>query len=90
MLYATIGGIWFSSLIVAFIFGFYIRSIVNRTKQARLEIEALATQLAHRKVKEKEAEPVSSFIDMEDAEQLIKWEHEQIMKKLNPETYDDE
>lgn len=90
MLYATIGGIWFASIVVAFLFGFYLRTIVNRTKQARLEVEALTEQLARRKKKEKEVDSESHFIDMEDAQSVIEWEHKEMLKKLNPEKYEDE
>lgn len=89
MFFAIFGGIWFLSLVAVFFLGFYIRTIVNKIKQVRLEIEALTTQLAHRKKKDKE-EPTSSFLDMEDAQSVIEWEHKEMLKKLNPEQYEDE
>lgn len=89
MFYAVLGGIWFLSLVVIFFLGFYLRTISDRIKKLATTLDALTEQLAKKKQKEEEQKPTSSFIDLEDAGEIIRWEHEQAMKRLNPEQYND-
>jgi hypothetical protein len=79
--YILISLIWLVSVAVSFCLGYLLRTIVDRLK--KLE-KALMAHLEKRTIKPVE-EPKSSFIDMEDPAQRIKWEHEENLRRLNPE-----
>lgn len=88
MLYVVLGALWFASLIVSSLFGFYLRTLSDRTKKLFQAIEVLAEQVKKKKEPQQTESP-SSFIDMEDPAEVLRWEHEQALKQLNPEQYDE-
>lgn len=71
---------WLISYGMGFILGFYIRTLANRIKN----IQLIAQTLIQKKKDNTEVESPSAFIDMDDPLYRAKYEHEQMMKKLNP------
>lgn len=72
--------IWALSVIASLWLGFYLRSLSDRIKVVEL--------LTHNVVYEKKKEPEESqsiLIDLDDPVKEARWEHEQLMKKLNPD-----
>lgn len=70
---------------MSFTLGYYIRTISERLKRAE---QGIRDYLDKKTPKPKVEEPTSSFIDMDDPAYRVKYEHEQMLKKLNPK--DDE
>lgn len=70
---------WIVSLVAIFFLGYYLRGLKKRLEY----IEEVLKSKADKKLEE--AEPVSQLIDPTDEVQNAIWEHDQMMKKLNPD-----
>lgn len=69
---------WLASLIAAYWLGYFIRGLTKR-------IEQLEKTIKNKADKQPEVEePTSTVIDPYDEVQTAVFEHEQLMKKLNP------
>lgn len=70
------------SVIAAFIVGNYLDRLKNRV--------VLMEQVLAKKVKrdkQREEQGKSTLIDMDDPIELAKWEHEEMLRQLNPQSY---
>lgn len=70
--------VWLLSLVAAFGLGYKLRDITSK-------IEVVQTLLKEKVDKQPdEPEPISNLIDPTDEVQTAIYEHDQLMKKLNP------
>lgn len=72
---------WVITVVAAFFLGYFLRGLTKKIAQ----LEQAIAQKVDKKPEEPEPEPVSELIDPTDPIANAKWEHDQLMKKLNPD-----
>jgi hypothetical protein len=76
------------ALLLGLVIGYAYRDIKDELHSLRL---AISVKSARKQLdKEQKNQTVSTLIDGDDIEQQAKFEHEEIMRKLNPQAYPDE
>lgn len=70
---------WIVSLAAVFFLGYYLRGLKKQLENIEEVLKSKADK------KQQESEPVSQLIDPTDEVQNAIWEHDQMMKKLNPD-----
>lgn len=74
---------WVLSLIATAYVSFHYRKLYDNLSELKSKLEAYIKPI-------KDQEPDSTLIDPDDVVAMARFEHEQRMKELNPELYDDE
>lgn len=77
-------------VIVSFILGYYLNWLERSLQRLGAEIKRITTNALSKDNKDNTEQNKSSFFDPEDPVQKVKWEQEEMHRRLNPHLYDDE
>ena len=72
---------WLISMIVSFSLGYRLNWLYRRLRELEAALKALANKAVTKNVPD--SEPKSVLIDPTDIQQRVKYEHDEMMRKLN-------